>query len=405
MRYFFYSIILFSYFSNVNSQTIALDVKNMSSINNRLSFRTNSNDIAHVGFEDQETKLNLFPSEIQIFEKALFHFVDDLTVIDSTRNDYKNNKNSKINIQYKREDDLILFKVKENYEYLIYVKSDGFKDELTVFNWRELIQNQAVKLAMTKRNTLTIVGEVSLKKVSIKIPLIKLQFTDTKNGNKFTIPIDATGKFIIDLELGHNYTITCSHPGETDVNYEINIPQKKQIFALKSFKTRGFDIIIEEPYDIKSVSKTPKYDIQVDSNNKFNSLHEYFLGDSKLDFTKGQRIQLSNYEFDYNSYVFSEYCKNEFDQLLKLLRTFPKMKISIRIYTDSRGDSSYNQRLTLDIAEKVSQYLKTRGLDGTRLLLFGMGESQLNNQCTNGTICPESEHLINRRAEIQILDI
>jgi outer membrane protein OmpA-like peptidoglycan-associated protein len=56
-------------------------------------------------------------------------------------------------------------------------------------------------------------------------------------------------------------------------------------------------------------------------------------------------------------------------------------------------------------AEAVVGYLISQGISATRMSAKGFGETQLVNGCTNGVVCPDSEHQQNRRTQLKITGI
>ncbi len=89
--------------------------------------------------------------------------------------------------------------------------------------------------------------------------------------------------------------------------------------------------------------------------------------------------------------------------LLKLMRDKPNIRIEINSHTDSRGSADDNQKLSQARAEAVVNYLVTRGIQRSRLVAVGFGESRLKNRCADGIECSESEHQANRRTEFRVL--
>ena len=78
------------------------------------------------------------------------------------------------------------------------------------------------------------------------------------------------------------------------------------------------------------------------------------------------------------------------------------MEIELMSHTDSRGKDSYNNRLSSRRAKAAMNYLIKRGISSNRLTARGYGETQLVNECSNGSDCSENEHQQNRRTEIKI---
>jgi outer membrane protein OmpA-like peptidoglycan-associated protein len=84
----------------------------------------------------------------------------------------------------------------------------------------------------------------------------------------------------------------------------------------------------------------------------------------------------------------------------KVLNEFDKTVVEVAGHTDSTGSDEYNQALSERRANAVSQYLRTLGVNGQRLLTIGMGESM--PVADNST---ESGRQANRRVEITMVPL
>lgn len=91
------------------------------------------------------------------------------------------------------------------------------------------------------------------------------------------------------------------------------------------------------------------------------------------------------------------------NKLLKLMRDKPNIRVELSSHTDSRGSASSNQSLSQARAESVVNYLVSRGIQRSRLVAKGYGESRLRNKCADGVECTEAEHQQNRRTEFRVL--
>ena len=91
------------------------------------------------------------------------------------------------------------------------------------------------------------------------------------------------------------------------------------------------------------------------------------------------------------------------DKLLKLMRDKPNVRVELSSHTDSRGSSDANQSLSQARAESVVNYLVSRGIQRSRLVAKGYGESRLKNGCIDGVECSEEQHQANRRTEFRVL--
>ncbi|MDA3928711.1 MAG: OmpA family protein [Prolixibacteraceae bacterium] len=118
----------------------------------------------------------------------------------------------------------------------------------------------------------------------------------------------------------------------------------------------------------------------------------------------GKTITIENLYYDVNSSLIRADAALVLDELLPLLVEFPDMKIELSSHTDCRAKSNYNQWLSQKRAESAVQYLISKGIDKSRMIAVGYGESKLLNHCADGVDCSEEEHQQNRRTEFKILE-
>jgi peptidoglycan-associated lipoprotein len=115
---------------------------------------------------------------------------------------------------------------------------------------------------------------------------------------------------------------------------------------------------------------------------------------------------LENIYFDYNeSYIRADAAK-ELDKLVTLLNDNTDLKIEMGSHTDSVASEAYNIELSQRRAESTVNYLIKNGIDPTRLVAKGYGESKPIARNTNpdGTDNPAGRQR-NRRTEFKILEI
>ena len=86
------------------------------------------------------------------------------------------------------------------------------------------------------------------------------------------------------------------------------------------------------------------------------------------------------------------------DSDLLVLKKNPKLKLSIQAFTDSKGSLVYNRNLAMQRQNTVQNYLMSKGLEKSRILVSPLGEELpiLGNS--------EKERVINRRVELMLLD-
>ena len=95
----------------------------------------------------------------------------------------------------------------------------------------------------------------------------------------------------------------------------------------------------------------------------------------------------------------------ELDKIVEFLNDNPQIQLELGSHTDSRASNSYNLRLSQRRAESAVNYITSNGIDPSRIIAKGYGETQLINECSNGVDCSEEKHQENRRTEFIITDI
>ena len=121
------------------------------------------------------------------------------------------------------------------------------------------------------------------------------------------------------------------------------------------------------------------------------------------DLKEGNVIVLNHIYYEYNSTTLTDEAMEELEELADVMKAYPSMEIELISHTDSRGDWSYNQSLSLERAQSAKRYLVSRGIDKSRIDALGYGESQIRNHCLDGVECTEEEHAFNRRTEVRII--
>lgn len=115
-------------------------------------------------------------------------------------------------------------------------------------------------------------------------------------------------------------------------------------------------------------------------------------------------IDTKSIYFDLDKYIIRKDAITELEKVLLIMNKYPKIKVEIRSHTDSRADDKYNSILSNKRAKSAVNWLINRGVNKERMSGRGFGETQLINKCSNGIICSEQEHQLNRRVEFVILN-
>lgn len=109
-----------------------------------------------------------------------------------------------------------------------------------------------------------------------------------------------------------------------------------------------------------------------------------------------------NINWNLNSASLTAAAKREIDtKLIPVLKD--GVRVEIASHTDSRGTTSSNKDLSERRAQSVTNYLISKGINSSRIVSNGYGESQLLNRCADGVSCSEREHRANRRTQFRII--
>ena len=91
-------------------------------------------------------------------------------------------------------------------------------------------------------------------------------------------------------------------------------------------------------------------------------------------------------------------------RLLTVLNQNEGSTVEVASHTDARGSKEGNQVLSERRAQAVSSYLISKGINPSRLVSNGYGESRLLNRCEDGVSCTEREHRANRRTQFRLIN-
>lgn len=87
-------------------------------------------------------------------------------------------------------------------------------------------------------------------------------------------------------------------------------------------------------------------------------------------------VILENVFYDFNKATLRPESRKELDGLVQLLKLNPNITIELSAHTDRIGSEEYNQKLSLQRAESVVNYLISQGIAKDRLTAAGYGKTQ-----------------------------
>ncbi|WP_396161406.1 OmpA family protein [Flavobacterium sp.] len=156
------------------------------------------------------------------------------------------------------------------------------------------------------------------------------------------------------------------------------------------------------------------------SHEEFETKEDYFINKLQSDFNeitallpKEVKLQdgldlakffaIQNIYFDLDKWEINDKAEKQIAILLYVMQQNPTIKLEIKAHTDSRASDSYNLELSNKRALATQNWLVKNGIDPTRIISKGYGESMLVNKCANGVKCSEKEHQMNRRSEFIVI--
>lgn len=117
-----------------------------------------------------------------------------------------------------------------------------------------------------------------------------------------------------------------------------------------------------------------------------------------------EKIAINPIYFDFDKYNVREDAATEVDKVVYVLQKFPNIIIKIESHTDSRGTDAYNMELSDNRAKATYNYIIAKGIRPKQIQsVKGYGETLLLNKCSNGVICNDEEHQLNRRSDFIIV--
>jgi type IX secretion system PorP/SprF family membrane protein len=115
---------------------------------------------------------------------------------------------------------------------------------------------------------------------------------------------------------------------------------------------------------------------------------------------------LNNIYYAYDKTELTEESKRELDKLLEILSNNPSIVIELSSHTDNKGTEQYNQELSENRAKSCVNYLIEKGINATRLIPKGYGETMpiAPNENEDGSD-NEAGRAKNRRTEFRVISL
>ncbi len=130
---------------------------------------------------------------------------------------------------------------------------------------------------------------------------------------------------------------------------------------------------IVPPVDTIKKLALPEGDITVKTGSFLDQLYMEVV-DTTLDPTKA--LTFDNVNFATGSADLTEGSKTQLDDLVKIMKGYPKVEIKIEGHTDNQGIEAKNKKLSENRAASVKAYLASHGIAGGRMATAGFGSTK-----------------------------
>ena len=154
-------------------------------------------------------------------------------------------------------------------------------------------------------------------------------------------------------------------------------------------------VVAPLPVDTIKKLSLPEGDITVKTGSFLDQLYMEVV-DTTLDPTKA--LTFDNVNFATGSADLTEGSKTQLDDLVKIMKGYPKVEIKIEGHTDNQGNEAQNKKLSENRAASVKAYLASHGIAGGRIATAGFGSLKSVADNVN-----EEGRAKNRRIEAMIV--
>ena len=224
--------------------------------------------------------------------------------------------------------------------------------------------------------------------------------TDSRGGFNYNVTLStnraiSTVQYIIEQGIDPK-RITAKGYGETElVNGCADGVQCSEIDHQLNRRTEFVIVNSKElnekyPEICSTVNRSSKEQNLRNQQNEFEKVEDKLL------------IKLNPVYFELNSSYLSKDSMIELNKVVEIMFKYPDLLIECGSHTDSRASDQYNNWLSERRANRVVDYIISKGIAFDRISCKGFGESQLINHCANDVKCSEVEHIQNRRTEFVI---
>lgn len=176
-------------------------------------------------------------------------------------------------------------------------------------------------------------------------------------------------------------------------NYRLEVPWESEV-VLEANKERFSKLKKRFAEEELQSLQNKTYDIEI-------AFYDDLVGERE-----GQAmVKMDDFYFGNGATQLTPEIETELQKVVDFTKAFPEAQLRIETYTDSRGGSSTNFKLTQDRSDAIKRYLVQQGVPANSIIYsIGYGEDKILNNCTNGVFCIESLHRKNQRSLVVVLN-
>ncbi len=277
--------------------------------------------------------------------------------------------------------------LEEDVNYLLTVSKNKYFTETDSISTKSSAEEDEFTkvIELDKDLNLSLLAGIYDAKTGVGIPNVKIKFKEMGS--------------ISDISSSTDFELK-----ETEKNGEYRIPLKGKKIGDKL----NYLVSIEKDgFLTKTLNFT--YDIKKEGEIQLNELLGLSIGKVEVGMDLAKMIDIKPIYFDLGKSVIRKDAAIELAKIVAVMKEYPKMVIELGAHTDCRGVAAANLKLSGARAKASATFIVKSGIDKSRIIGKGYGESKLLNACAcEGKVkptCSEEEHAKNRRTEFIIIKI
>ncbi|MDY7394686.1 OmpA family protein [Aureibaculum sp. 2210JD6-5] len=240
----------------------------------------------------------------------------------------------------------------------------------------------------------------------IKDAIISLFDKDNKELEQ--IKTDAEGKYALTLDCNQTYTLKAEADNYNTEDHIVNtanyleaptLEANKFLIKKSAEEIEAEETLIAEADDVKNAEEV------IEDKEEIKQIDEVEEAVTRTESAiEEDEAAISPVYFAFDRSDITAKAARELDKLTKILKNNKTIHVELSSYTDSRGSSAYNLKLSERRAKASLEYLVSQGIDRSRIKAKGYGESKMVNKCIDGIECSEAAHEKNRRTEFAFIN-